>query len=149
MRKKVTVVGGGFVGSTTAQRIHDAGLADVVLTDILEDVPAGKAVGMGQWATIFGSNSVGGGISTANGDYSTTADSDIVVITAGFPRNPGMSRDDLLKLNYDVVKTVVDQIVKHSPNAILIMVTNPLDAMAQAALRVGRFRKNRGLGMAV
>ena len=148
MRKKVTVVGGGFVGSTTAQRIHDAGLADVVLTDILEDVPAGKALDMAQSATIFGSNSVVRGISTANGDYSATADSDIVVITAGFPRKPGMSRDDLLKLNYDVVKTVVDQIVKHSPNAILIMVTNPLDAMAQAALRVSRFPKNRVLGMA-
>jgi malate dehydrogenase len=142
------VVGGGFVGSTTAQRIHDAGLADVVLTDILEDVPAGKALDMAQSATIFGSNSVVRGISTANGDYSATADSDIVVITAGFPRKPGMSRDDLLKLNYDVVKTVVDQIVKHSPNAILIMVTNPLDAMAQAALRVSKFPKNRVLGMA-
>jgi malate dehydrogenase len=148
MRKKVTVVGGGFVGSTTAQRIHDAGLADVVLTDILEDVPAGKALDMAQSATIFGSNSVVRGISTANGDYSATADSDIVVITAGFPRKPGMSRDDLLKLNYDVVKTVVDQIVNHSPNAILIMVTNPLDAMAQAALRVSKFPKNRVLGMA-
>jgi malate dehydrogenase len=148
MRKKVTVVGGGFVGSTTAQRIHDEGLADVVLTDILEDVPAGKALDMAQSATIFGSNSVVRGISTANGDYSATADSDIVVITAGFPRKPGMSRDDLLKLNYDVVKTVVDQIVKHSPNAILIMVTNPLDAMAQAALRVSKFPKNRVLGMA-
>jgi malate dehydrogenase len=148
MRNKVTVVGGGFVGSTTAQRIHDDGLADVVLTDILEDVPSGKALDMAQSATIFGSNSVVRGISTANGDYSATADSDIVVITAGFPRKPGMSRDDLLKLNYDVVKTVVEQIVKHSPKAILIMVTNPLDAMAQAALRVSKFPKNRVLGMA-
>ena len=148
MRKKVTVVGGGFVGSTTAQRIHYDGLADVVLTDILEDVPSGKALDMAQSATIFGSNSVVRGISTANGDYSATADSDIVVITAGFPRKPGMSRDDLLKLNYDVVKTVVEQIVKHSPKAILIMVTNPLDAMAQAALRVSKFPKNRVLGMA-
>jgi len=119
-----------------------------VLTDILEDVPAGKALDMAQSATIFGSNSRVRGISTANGDYSGTADSDIVVITAGFPRKPGMSRDDLLKLNYDVVKTVVEQIVKHSPNAILIMVTNPLDAMAQAALRVSKFPKNRVLGMA-
>jgi malate dehydrogenase len=148
MRKKVTVVGGGFVGSTTAQRIHDDGLADVVLTDILEDVPAGKALDMAQSATIFGSNSSVMGISTAKGDYSATANSDIVVITAGFPRKPGMSRDDLLKLNYDVVKTVVEQIVKHSPNPILIMVTNPLDAMAQAALHVSKFPKNRVLGMA-
>ena len=148
MRKKVTVVGGGFVGSTTAQRIHDAGLADVVLTDILEDVPAGKALDMAQSATIFGSNSVVRGISTANGDYSATADSDIVVITAGFPRKPGMSRDDLLKANYDVVKAVVGQIVKHSPNCIIIVVTNPLDAMAQAAFKVSGFPKNRVLGMA-
>jgi malate dehydrogenase len=148
MRKKVTVVGGGFVGSTTAQRIHDDGLADVILTDILEDVPAGKALDMAQSATIFGSNSNVRGISTANGDYSATAGSDIVVITAGFPRKPGMSRDDLLKLNYDVVKTVVEQIVKHSPNAILLMVTNPLDAMAQAALRVSQLPKNRVIGMA-
>jgi malate dehydrogenase len=148
MRKKVTVVGGGFVGSTTAQRIHDDGLADVILTDILEDVPAGKALDMAQSATIFGSNSNVRGISTANGDYSATAGSDIVVITAGFPRKPGMSRDDLLKLNYDVVKTVVEQIVKHSPNTILIMVTNPLDAMAQAALRVSKLPKNRVIGMA-
>jgi len=148
MRKKVTVVGGGFVGSTTAQRIHDAGLADVVLTDILEDVPAGKALDMAQSATIFGSNSVVRGISTANGDYSATADSDIVVITAGFPRKPGMSRDDLLKANYDVVKAVIEQIVKHSPNGILVVVTNPLDAMAQAALKISGFPKNRVLGMA-
>src|SRR5271156_5359217 len=148
MRKKVTVVGGGFVGSTTAQRIHDAGLADVVLTDILEDVPAGKGLDMAQSAPIFGSKSEVRGISTAKGEYLATAGRHIWGSTAGVPRKPGMSRDDLLKLNYDVVKTVVDQIVKHSPNAILIMVTNPLDAMAQAALRVSKFPKNRVLGMA-
>src|SRR5580698_5344140 len=108
MRKKVTVVGGGFVGSTTAQRIHDAGLADVVLTDILEGTPAGKALDMAESATIFGSNAHVKGISTATGDYSGTENSDIVVITAGFPRKPGMSRDDLLKANYDVVKGVTE-----------------------------------------
>ena len=148
MRKKVTVVGGGFVGSTTAQRIHDAGLADVVLTDILEGAPAGKALDMAESAVIFGSNSHVSGISTAAGDYSGTENSDIIVITAGFPRKPGMSRDDLLKANYDVVKGVCEAIVKKSPKAIIIMVTNPLDAMAQAAFKVSGFPKNRVIGMA-
>ena len=148
MRKKVTVVGGGFVGSTTAQRIHDSGLADVVLTDILEGVPAGKALDMAESGPILGSDAHASGISTAGGDYKETANSDIIVITAGFPRKPGMSRDDLLKANYDVIKAVVEGVVKLSPNAILIVVTNPLDAMAQAAFRVSKFPKNRVLGMA-
>jgi len=148
MRKKVTVVGGGFVGSTTAQRIVDAELADVVLTDILEGVPAGKALDMLESAPISRSDVRAAGISTAAGDYKETANSDIVVITAGFPRKPGMSRDDLLKANYDVIKQVVEQIVKYSPNSILIMVTNPLDAMAQAAYKISGFSKNRVIGMA-
>jgi malate dehydrogenase len=148
MRKKVTVVGGGFVGSTTAQRIHDAGLADVVLTDILEGVPAGKALDMAESAPILGTDAHVAGISTGSGDYRETANSDIVVITAGFPRKPGMSRDDLLKANYDVVKGVVDATVKLSPAAILIIVTNPLDAMAQAAFKVSGFSRNRVIGMA-
>src|ERR1700749_1217519 len=103
MRKKVTVVGGGFV----------------VLTDILEGGPAGKALDMAESAVIFGSNSNVSGISTATGDYSGTENSDIIVITAGFPRKPGMSRDDLLKANYDVVKGVCEAIVKKSPKAII------------------------------
>jgi malate dehydrogenase len=148
MRKKVTVVGGGFVGSTAAQRIHDAGLADVVLTDILEGVPAGKALDMAESAPILRTGSHAAGVSTASGDYRETANSDIVVITAGFPRKPGMSRDDLLKANYDVIKAVVEAIVKFSPNAILIIVTNPLDAMAQAAYKLSGFSKNRVIGMA-
>jgi malate dehydrogenase len=148
MRKKVTVVGGGFVGSTTAQRIHDADLADVVLTDILEGVPAGKALDIAESAPILGANAHATGISTASGDYKETVNSDIVVITAGFPRKPGMSRDDLLKANYDVIKAVVEAIVKLSPHAILIVVTNPLDAMAQAAFKVSGFAKHRVLGMA-
>src|SRR6202046_4072227 len=148
MRKKVTVVGGGFVGATTAQRIHDAGLADVVLTDILDGVPAGKALDMLESAPILGSDAQAAGISTASGDYKETANSDIVVVTAGFPRKPGMSRDDLLKANYDVVKGVIEAIVKLSPGAILIIVTNPLDAMAQAAYRISGFSKNRVIGMA-
>ena len=148
MRKKVTVVGGGFVGSTTAQRIHDAGLADVVLTDILEGVPAGKALDMAESAPILGADVHTTGISTAGGDYKETANSDIIVITAGFPRKPGMSRDDLLKANYDVIKAVVEAVVKLSPSAILIVVTNPLDAMAHAAFKVSGFPKSRVVGMA-
>jgi malate dehydrogenase len=148
MRKKVTVVGSGFVGSTTAQRIVDAELADVVVTDILEGVPAGKALDMLESGPIQRTDARAVGISTNTGDYSATAGSDIVVITAGFPRKPGMSRDDLLKANFDVVKAVVEQIVKHSPNCIIIVVTNPLDAMAQAAFKVSGFPKNRVIGMA-
>src|SRR5215472_2084401 len=111
MRRKVSVIGGGFVGSTTAQRIHETGLADVVLTDILEGVPAGKALDMAESGPILGADANVIGISTANGDYKETIHSDIVVITAGFPRKPGMSRDDLLRANYDVVKGVVDSVV--------------------------------------
>ena len=148
MQRKVTVVGGGFVGSTTAQRIHDAGLADVVLTDILDGVPAGKALDIAESGPILGSDAHAAGISTATGDYKETAKSDIIVITAGFPRKPGMSRDDLLKANYDVIKGVVDAVVKLSPEAILIVVTNPLDAMAQAAFKISGFPKNRVVGMA-
>jgi malate dehydrogenase len=148
MRKKVTVVGGGFVGSTTAQRIHDMDLADVVLTDILEGAPAGKALDMAESGPILGSDSRATGISTASGDYKGTENSDVIVITAGFPRKPGMSRDDLLKANYDVIKGVVEAVVKLSPKAILIVVTNPLDAMAQAAFKVSGFPKSRVLGMA-
>ena len=148
MRKKVTVVGGGFVGSTTAQRIADAELADVVLTDILEGMPAGKALDIYESAPILRSDVRVAGISTNTGDYRETANSDLVVITAGFPRKPGMSRDDLLRANYDVVKGVVEQVAKYSPNSILIMVTNPLDAMAQAADKISGFSKNRVIGMA-
>jgi malate dehydrogenase len=148
MRKKVTVVGGGFVGSTTAQRITDAELADVVLTDILDGVPAGKALDMLESTPISGSDARVTGISTGADDYRETANSDIVVVTAGFPRKPGMSRDDLLKANYDVIKAVIEGIVKFSPNSILIMVTNPLDAMAQAAYKISGFSKNRVIGMA-
>jgi malate dehydrogenase len=148
MRKKVTVVGGGFVGSTTAQRVLDSGLADVVLTDILEGSPAGRALDMMESAPILHSDSQATGISTAAGDYSATANSDVVVVTAGFPRKPGLSRDDLLKANYEVVKGVVEAVVKLSPSAILVIVTNPLDVMAHAAYKVSGFSKNRVIGMA-
>src|ERR1700687_1019297 len=148
MRSKVTVVGSGFVGSTTAQRIVDADLADVVITDILDGVPAGKALDMMESGPITRTDSHATGISTNTGDYGGTANSDVVVITAGFPRKPGMRRDDLLKANYEVIKTVVEQVAKYSPNAILIMVTNPLDAMVQVAYKVSGFSKKRVIGMA-
>ena len=148
MRKKVTVVGGGFVGSTTAQRLVDSGLADVVLTDILEGVPTGKALDMLESAAISGSSINATGISTGTGDYKATENSAIVVITAGFPRKAGMSRDDLLKANYDVIKGVVEPIVKLSPEAILITVTNPLDVMTQTAFKISGFPKQRVMGMA-
>src|SRR3974377_848716 len=134
-RKKVTVVGWRVVGSTTAQRIVDKELADVVLTDILDGPPAGKALDMVESTPITRADAFATGITTATGDYSATARNAVVVITAGFPRKPGMSRDDLLKAYYDVVKGVVEQIVKNSPNCIIVVVTNPLDAMAQAAFR--------------
>jgi malate dehydrogenase len=148
MRKKVTVVGSGFVGATTAQRIVDKELADVVLADILEGVPAGKALDMLEATSVTRSDAQVQGLTTASGDYSSTANSDIVVITAGLPRKPGMSRDDLLRTNYDIIKAVVQSIVKYSPNAILITVTNPLDAMTQAAYKISGFSKNRVIGMA-
>src|SRR6476660_9318695 len=142
-RNKVTVVGGGFVGSTTAQRIVDMELADVVLTAILYGPPAGKALALVEATPITKSDAFATGLSTASGDYSGTANSDIVVITAGFPRKTAMSRDDLLKANYDVVKAVVEQIVKHSLNCIIIVVTNPLDAMTRAPIKVSGFPKQR------
>src|ERR1700682_5079860 len=148
MRSKVTVVGSGFVGSTTAQRIVDADLADVVITDILDGVPAGKGLDMPESAPTTRSDSRAVGISTNTGDYSPTSNSDIVVMTAGFPRKPGMSRDDLLRANYDVVRAVVEQIVKHSPSAFWILVTNPLHGIAQAAFKVSGFPKHRVIGMA-
>src|SRR5258705_6286082 len=118
-RKKVTVVGSGFVGSPTAQRIVDMELADVVLTDILDGPPAGKALDMVEATPITKSGAHAIGLSTATGDYSGTANSDIVVITGGFPRKPRMSRDDLLKANYYVVRSLLGQNVQHSPASLI------------------------------
>ena len=149
MRKKVTIIGGGgAVGATAAQRIVDRGLADVVLVDVTEGIPAGRALDMWESTPIVRSDVTARGITPRDGDYTATADSDIVVVTAGFPRKPGMSRNDLLQSNYDVVKAVVEPAVRHSPNAILIIVTNPLDAMAHAAYRLSGFPKTRVVGMA-
>src|SRR5437763_16733907 len=119
MRKKVTVVGGGFVGSTTAQRIVDKELADVVLTDILDGPPPGKALDMLESGPITRTDSHAVGICTADGDHSAGANSDVVVITAGFPRKPGLGRDDLRHGKHHVVKAAVEQIVMHSPTCLL------------------------------
>lgn len=143
-RKKVTVVGAGNVGATVAQQIAEKELADVALVDIVEGVPQGKALDLMQAGPIEKYNSRVVGSNT----YEATDESDIVVITAGLPRKPGMSRDDLLLKNASIVKDVVDQISKRSPNAIIIMVTNPLDAMAHLALHVSGFPKHRVIGMA-
>ena len=149
MRKKVTVVGGaGFVGSTTAHRIVDRELADVVIADVMDGVPEGRALDLLESTPIVRSAVDARGISTASGDYRETANSDVIVITAGFPRKPGMSRNDLLQANFEVVKKVVEGVVPHSPQAILIIVTNPLDAMAQAAFKISGFPKQRVIGMA-
>jgi malate dehydrogenase len=144
MRKKVTVVGAGNVGANCAVRIADKELADVVLVDVVEGVPQGKGLDILEAGPVEGYDV---SITGAN-DYAPTANSDIVVITAGFPRKPGMSRDDLLMANYEVVRTATEQAVKHSPNAILILVTNPLDAMCWTAFNVSKFPKNRVIGMA-
>jgi malate dehydrogenase len=144
LRKKVTVVGAGNVGANCAVRIADKELADVVLVDVVEGVPQGKALDLLQSGPVQGYDV----LLTGANDYSPTADSDIAIITAGFPRKPGMSRDDLLMANYEVVKTATEQVAKYSPNCFIIVVTNPLDAMAQTAYWVSGFPKNRVIGMA-
>ncbi len=144
MRKKVTVVGAGNVGATVAHRLADKQMADVVLTDILEGIPQGKGLDLLESGPIEGYDLRVMGTN----NYQETANSDVVVMTAGFPRKPGMTRDDLLKANYEVVKTAIQQAAKYSPEAILIVVTNPLDAMAQTAYKVSGFSKNRVIGMA-
>ena len=144
MRRKVTVVGAGNVGANTAQKIAAKELADVVLVDVVDGVPQGKGLDMLESAPVEGYDV---SIVGSNG-YEETAGSDIVVITAGFPRKPGMSRDDLLMANYEVVKSATEQAVKQSPNAILILVTNPLDAMCWTAMKVSGFPRERVIGMA-
>lgn len=144
MRRKVTVVGAGNVGANTAQKIAAKELADVVLVDVVEGVPQGKGLDMLESAPVEGYDVR---IVGSNG-YEETAGSDIIVITAGFPRKPGMSRDDLLLANYEVVKSAAEQAARQSPEAILILVTNPLDAMCWTALKVSGFPRERVIGMA-
>ncbi len=144
MRNKITIVGAGNVGATAAHWAANRGLADIVLLDVVEGIPQGKALDLCQSApvdgfpvTIAGSN-----------DYADTAGSDVIIITAGLARKPGMSRDDLLAKNVEIVQSCTEQVVKHSPSAVLIVVTNPIDAMVYTAFKVSKFPKNRVVGMA-
>ena len=144
MRSKVTVVGAGNVGATTAQRIHQLGYADVVLVDVVEDLPQGKALDMLESGPVTGSDA---SITGSNG-YQESANSDVVIITAGIARGPGMSRDDLLLTNMKITSTVTQEVVKYSPECIIIAVTNPLDAMVQNVFETSGFPRNRVFGMA-
>ena len=144
MRSKITVVGAGNVGASTAQRIFDKGYADVVLVDIIEGLPQGKALDMLESGPVLGTDAS----IVGTNDYDDTTGSDIVVITSGIARKPGMSRDDLLLTNMKIISSVTEEIVKRSPDCILLIVTNPLDAMAQRSFEVSGFPKNRVVGMA-
>jgi malate dehydrogenase len=145
MNRKVTVVGGaGNVGATVARGVAEKQLADVVVIDIAEQKAAGVALDMLEACPIWGSDSRVLG----TGDYAESAGSDVVVITSGVPRKPGMSRDDLLNVNYKIMQQVTEQVVKHSPNCIIIPVSNPLDAMAQAVFKLSKFPRERIIGMA-
>ena len=141
---KVTVVGAGFVGATVAQYVADKDLADVVIVDIIPDMPAGKGLDMMEAAPLIGHDRK---IKGTN-DYADTKGSDIVVITAGIARKPGMSRDDLLKTNANIVQTVAKETVKHSPDAIFIVVTNPLDVMTYLTWKTTKLPSSRVIGMA-
>jgi len=143
-RNKITVVGAGNVGASAALWLASKELGDVVLVDIVEGVPQGKCLDLAQTAPVEGYDVR---LTGTNG-YDETSDSDVVIITAGLPRKPGMSRDDLLRTNADIVSQVVDKIVERSPDSILIIVSNPLDAMCQVALRRSGFPKHRVIGMA-
>ncbi len=143
-RNKVTVIGAGNVGATTAQRIAEAGLADVVLIDIVEGLPQGKGLDLAEAAPVVRHDSHVIG----SNDYASTAGSDVIVVTSGLARQPGMSRDDLLAKNAGIVQAVVSAAAAQSPNAVLIVVTNPLDAMCHVAMRASGFPRERVLGMA-
>ncbi len=143
-RPQVTVVGAGNVGASVAQRVAEASLADVVLIDIVEGLPQGKALDLAQAAPVVGHDMR----VTGTNDYADTAGSDIIVVTSGLARQPGMSRDDLLAKNAGIVRSVVQQAAAHSPGAILIIVTNPLDAMCHVALEASGFPPERVVGMA-
>ncbi len=144
MKQKVTVVGAGNVGATAAQRLAEKELCDVVLVDVVEGVPQGKSLDLTEAAPIEKHDAH---LTGTNG-YEETAGSNIVIITAGIPRKPGMSRDDLISTNAGIMKSVTEQVVKHSPDSILIIVSNPLDAMCHVALDASGFPKNRVMGMA-
>ena len=145
MNRKVTVVGGaGNVGATVARGVADKSLADVVVIDIADKKATGVALDILEACPVYGSDARVMG----SGDYADSANSDIVVVTSGVPRKPGMSRDDLLNVNYKIMQQVTEQVVKYSPNCIIIPVSNPLDAMAQAVLKLSKFPRERVIGMA-
>jgi malate dehydrogenase len=145
MNRKVTVVGGaGNVGATVARGVADKSLADVVVIDIADTKATGVALDILEACPVYGSDARVMG----SGDYADSANSDIVVVTSGVPRKPGMSRDDLLNVNYKIMQQVTEQVVKYSPNCIIIPVSNPLDAMAQAVLKLSKFPRERVIGMA-
>ncbi len=144
MRAKVTVVGAGMVGATTAQYLAHRDIADIVLVDIVENLPQGKALDLTEAGPVIGYDTA---ITGAN-DYEPTGNSDVVVITSGSPRKPGMSRDDLLRINMNIVRAVTEQVVTRSPNAVIVVVTNPLDAMCHVALEASGFPPARVLGQA-
>ncbi len=149
MNRKVTIVGGaGNVGATVARAIADKELADVILVDIAETKAQGLALDMLQACPIEGSDARLLGVGATDEGWKETADSDVVVITSGVPRKPGMSRDDLLNVNFGIMKAVTEQAVKYSPNAIIVPVANPLDAMCQAVYRLSKFPRERVIGMA-
>lgn len=143
MRRKITIVGAGNVGSTTAQLLAEKNLADIVLIDVVEGIPQGKALDIQEACPLWQSSSR----VTGTNSYEDTAGSDIVVITAGLARKPGMSRDDLLKANADIINDVSKNIAKTSPQAVVIIVTNPMDAMAQLAQKITGFPYQRVVGM--
>src|ERR671936_1642620 len=144
MRNKITVVGAGNVGATTAQRLAERDYADIVLVDIVEGMPQGKCLDLNQAGPVVGYEAT---LTGTNG-YEETSGSDVVVITSGCPRQPGMSRDDLLAKNKEIVGGVAAQVAERSPDAIVIVVTNPLDAMCHVALDVTQFPRQRVIGMA-
>jgi len=143
-RRRVTVIGAGNVGATTAQRIIETGLADVVLVDIVEGLPQGKALDLAEAAPVVGYDVQ----VTGTNDYADTAGSKIIVVTSGLARQPGMSRDDLMAKNAGIVRSVVGQAAAVSPEAIIIVVTNPLDAMCHVAMQASGFPRQRVIGMA-
>src|SRR5512136_812214 len=142
MRRKITVVGAGFVGATTTQRLAERNYADLVMVDIVEGLPQGKALDLQEAGPVVGYDCK----VTGTNNYADTANSDIVVITSGIARKPGMSRDDLVLTNMNIVKGVTEQVVRYSPDCIIIVVTNPLDAMCQLAWKVSGFPRRRVLG---
>lgn len=144
MKNKVSIIGAGMTGSTTAHWLAEREIADIVLVDVLEGIPQGKALDLQEALPVIGKDVR----ITGSNDYAATAGSDIVVITAGLPRKPGMSRDDLLLANADIVRHAADQVIQHSPNAIFIILTNPLDVMAYVAMKTAKVAPHRVIGQA-